>query len=74
MANKINLNKQVKNVLIIGDSYSNFQGCVPEGHHIYYTGAGECGVNQKSDTWWYKLIKMTGANLIRNDSWSGATI
>jgi hypothetical protein len=74
MANKINLNKQVKNVLIIGDSYSTFQDCVPEGHHIYYTGAGECGVNQKSDTWWYKLIEMTGANLIRNDSWSGATI
>ena len=64
------------NVLILGDSYSTFEGCVPEGHLCYYTLADEkqSGVLSAKDTWWGKLIEQTGSTLLHNDSFSGSTI
>lgn len=71
---KIILKEKIKNVLIIGDSYSTFKDCIPDGYSVYYTGAGECGVTSASDCWWYKFREQTGATIVRNDSWSGATV
>ncbi len=65
----------LKNVLIIGDSYSTFQGYVPEGHAVYYSEQeGNTDVRSVTETWWHLLLKETGGSLILNDSWSGSTI
>ncbi len=62
------------NILILGDSYSTFKGFNPVENAIYYDG--ETGTNIKSveETWWHQLIEDANANLVLNDSWSGATI
>ena len=64
------------NVFILGDSYSTFQGYIPEGHDAYYSASGrpETDVDQVEQTWWYQLLKGTESNLILNHSWSGTTI
>ena len=65
-----------KNVIIFGDSYSTYKDCIPEGYGPYYTGTGERVPDLASaeETWWRLLMKETGWNLVRNDSWSGAPI
>lgn len=64
------------NLLIFGDSYSTFEGYIPEGYHVYYISAGrpETDVRDVRETWWHKLCAATGANLVLNESWSGSTI
>lgn len=74
MATKIKLNQKIKNLLIIGDSYSTFKGYVPEGYALYYTGDGQCGVTSVEETWWKRFVNETGTNLVLNDSWSGSTV
>ena len=66
----------LKNVLIFGDSYSTFEGYIPNGFAIYYSKpeGGETDVRAVEDTWWYPLIKETDSKLIQNNSWSGSTI
>ena len=66
----------VKNVFILGDSYSTFKGYIPEGHSIYYSenDASHTGVVKVEDTWWYPLMNELCANLVLNDSWSGSTV
>ena len=66
----------LKNVLILGDSYSTFEGYIPEGYATYYSSLGreETDVRAVEDTWWYPLIKETDSKLIQNNSWSGSTI
>ena len=64
------------NVMIFGDSYSTYEGYVPEGYAVYYTGHREdepniCDVN---DTWWGRVLNETQSTLIQNNSWSGSTI
>ena len=61
----------MKNVVIFGDSYSTFQGCVPEGHTFFYP---KLDVIKKEQTWWSLFFKKTDYNLLYNDSWSGSTI
>ncbi|MCH5237768.1 MAG: hypothetical protein J1E95_08225 [Muribaculaceae bacterium] len=64
---------QVK-VSVLGDSYSTFEGWIPEGNEPWYgTGMGN-DVNDVSQTWWYQLIDNNGLQLELNNSWSGATI
>ena len=65
-----------KNVIIFGDSYSTFAGAIPEGYGPYYTGTGERvpDISSAEESWWGLLMKETGWNLVRNDSWSGAPI
>lgn len=63
------------NVLIFGDSYSTFEGYIPEGYNVYYrTDSGATDVRAVTETWWHQLIKETGSNLVLNDSWSGSTV
>ena len=69
----------IGNLVIFGDSYSTYKGHIPEGYAHYYSpeeapvGNEEMRIDLE-DTWWRRFIKCTGANLIRNDSWSGSTI
>jgi hypothetical protein len=61
----------MKNIAIMGDSYSTFDGSIPQGYLSYYP---KLDVQTKEDTWWDKMVGKTGVNLVLNDSWSGSTI
>lgn len=64
------------NVLIFGDSYSTFEGYIPEGYDIYYYKDGRSNgeVTRVEETWWHRVITETGSKLVLNDSWSGSAI
>ena len=64
------------NVLIFGDSYSTYEGYIPEGYDIYYyKDCRENGeVKSVNETWWHRVITEMGGNLVRCDSWSGSAI
>jgi len=64
------------NLLILGDSFSTFEGWIPEGYDCYYKLAGrpETDVTRVEETWWHRLLSHTDASLIRNCSFSGSTI
>ena len=63
------------NVFILGDSYSTFEGYIPEGYAVYYSPTADyTEVNAVKETWWYPLIEKTGSALIENNSWSGSTL
>ena len=71
--------KMKSKLLIIGDSYSTYEGMIPEGYAAYYGPNGilpDVPVTkmQLDDTWWRKLIKATGVELVLNNSWSGSTV
>jgi len=65
-----------ENVMIFGDSYSTFAGCIPQGYAAYYSGRRERGpdIESADQSWWGLLMNENSANLIRNDSWSGSTV
>ena len=69
----------VLNLMIFGDSYSTYEGYIPDGYGTYYckNGREDGAPASKMDvenTWWAKLIADKGFHLVRNDSWTGATI
>ena len=63
----------VKKVSVMGDSYSTFQGAIPQGYANYYPSQGN-DVSQLEQTWWKLYVKAMGYELDTNDSWSGSTI
>ena len=64
------------NVLIFGDSYSTYEGDIPEGYAVYYSGHREKDpdISSVEKTWWGRLLSDTDSRLIQNNSWSGSTI
>lgn len=62
------------NVFVLGDSYSTFEGWVPDGYDVYYKSEGPTDVHDVNQTWWKQLVDATGAILVRNCSFSGTTI
>ena len=64
------------NVFILGDSYSTFEGFLPDSYAAYYKKAGrpETDVTSVKETWWYGVLSETKSTLVRNCSWSGTTI
>ena len=61
----------MKDVIIFGDSYSTFNGYIPEGFATYYP---LLDVNSVEETWWNRLREKTDFCLVQNNSWSGSTI
>ena len=60
---------------ILGDSYSTFQGHIPEGNRCYYPRAdADDGVKSVEKTWWHRLMTRNDMKLLINDSFSGATV
>ena len=60
---------------ILGDSYSTFEGYIPEGNACYYPRPDSVDdVLQVEDTWWHILMTRNDMKLLRNDSYSGATV
>lgn len=70
------LKRPVHNILIFGDSYSTYEGYIPDGYAIYYRNV-DCDntdVRLVEETWWHRLCQEQKLHLVRNDSWSGSTI
>jgi hypothetical protein len=70
----IQLAQPIQNLLILGDSYSTFEGYLPEGYRTYYTGERGTDVRCVEETWWHSFASRTGVHIARNDSWSGSCI
>ena len=68
--------KKLGNIVIFGDSYSTYEGYIPEGYAAYYSGhrEGEPDIFDVKNTWWSRLLAATNSTLIQNNSWSGSTI
>jgi len=66
----------MKNILIMGDSYSTYGGYIPEAYHCFYSDERTSPpvVRGVEKTWWKILTEKTGLNLVRNDSFSGSTV
>lgn len=66
----------VGNFIVLGDSYSTYEGYMPEGNPSYYADVpiATTDVVSVEQTWWKLLEKNTKANLVLNDSYSGSTI
>ena len=65
-----------KNMFIMGDSYSTYEGYIPEGYEPFYgdNKYDVCGVKSVDDTWWRQVANKCDYNILLNDSWSGSTI
>ena len=61
----------MKNVLILGDSYSTYRDLIPEGFSTWYPGND---VKNAEETWWKIALCGAEANLNLNSSFSGTTI
>ena len=64
------------NIMIFGDSYSTYEGYIPDGFAVYYSGHRELppDVFDVKRTWWGRIIEQTGSTLVQNNSWSGSTL
>ncbi len=62
--------------LILGDSYSTFEGYIPAGFNPWYFSqkVDYTDVHRVEQTWWYQVFQEEGNTLLRNDSYSGATV
>lgn len=63
-------------VSVMGDSMSTFEGYIPEGWNVFYTGENLefTGVTTVEDTWWMQVIKGMGGEFLANASWSGSCV
>ena len=62
-------------VMILGDSYSTFEGMIPEGCPPYYTAESkDLEVTEPKHTWWHQVLKKTDSELVLNYSYSGSTV
>lgn len=60
---------------ILGDSYSTFEGHIPEGNACYYPNPNKVDdVLRVEDTWWHQLMERNSLRLLVNNSYSGATV
>lgn len=65
-----------KKFSILGDSISTLEGYNPIGYKLFYTGdiCEKAEVRDIGDTWWGKVIKHFGGELLVNNSWSGSRV
>lgn len=62
-------------ISVIGDSYSTFEGFIPEGYDCwYFTETQGNDVNSADQTWWNIMAEANGLEIEKNDSWSGSTV
>jgi len=67
-----------KEIVIVGDSYSTFDECIPSGYSSYYgqhsSKIAGMDVERSSQTWWSLLSREWHAPILKNISYSGSTI
>lgn len=63
-------------VSVLGDSYSTYEGVIPEGNRIWYyqPPKNRNDVTKAEECWWSQVVKNLGGTLERNESWSGSTV
>ena len=64
-------------ISILGDSYSTFQGYIPDGNETWYytpVDTSRTDVDNVTQTWWWQVINQAGCLIEKNDSYSGATV
>lgn len=63
-------------VVVLGDSYSTFEGCIPEGYSSWYFTDENKGndVHSADQCWWSIFCRETGSRLLLNSSFSGSTV
>ena len=68
--------KKKRNVFIMGDSYSTYEGYIPDGYRFYYSDERKDKpiVNGVEKTWWNRVADENDLNVVLNDSFSGSTI
>lgn len=68
--------KEEKDIFIMGDSYSTYEGYIPKGYFFYYSDIREDApvVKGVEKTWWKILSQENNFNIVLNDSFSGSTI
>ena len=59
---------------VLGDSYSAFEGWIPDGYQPSYGVNNYNGIISVRQMWWWILADRTGATIMRNSSYSGSTI
>lgn len=67
----------MKTMSIIGDSYSTYEGYVPEGYYCWYMVSGnECENDMPSVdcTWWKLLSTEENLDIVMNCSFSGSAV
>ena len=70
-----NADRVIAGFSILGDSYSTFHGWIPDGNSCYYPNPENVeDVLQVEQTWWHLLMQRRGWKLLRNESYSGATV
>ncbi len=64
------------NLMLLGDSYTTFEGHIPQGCGAYYrlSGEPEKDVRKVELTWWHRFTSAVNCNLVLNHSYSGSTI
>lgn len=63
-------------ISVLGDSYSTYEGAIPEGNAIWYFAAprNKNDVTKMTECWWSQVVTNLNGTLERNESWSGSTI
>ena len=63
-------------IFIMGDSYSTYEGYIPEGYLAYYSDGMEREpvVEGVEKTWWKIFSNENNLNILLNDSFSGSTV
>ena len=53
------------NIMIFGDSYSTYEGYIPEGYAVYYSGhrGEDPDVFDAKNTWWGRILEATDSSL-----------
>ncbi|MCR5794328.1 MAG: hypothetical protein K6G61_03115 [Solobacterium sp.] len=65
-----------RNISILGDSISTYEGYNPAGYAVFYDSACAVrnGMRSVYDTWWAQVIRSMGGMLCSNGSYSGSTV
>ncbi len=63
--------EKMKNILILGDSYSTYKEMIPDGYASWYPGND---VDRPEMTWWQIALTRGGLRLALNSSYSGTTV
>jgi len=64
-------------ISFLGDSYTTFEGYIPEGNLTWYYSQPDTSLTDVSSveqTWWHQVVTAGGYKMDANESYSGATI
>ena len=69
---KMENSKGYGNILLLGDSYTAYEGLVPQGYEISYPSEAH-NITTAKDMWWTQILQQTDTTLALNSSFSGTT-